>query len=1009
MKNRFLKYSVLILFSLITGSTLVFGQTRTVSGNITDETDFPLPGVNIMIKGTSSGTVSDLNGEFNLEVAADDILVFSFIGYLSQEITVGNQQKIDVVLKEDVKALEEVVVIGYGTQKKSDLTGSVGVTSTSESELQTIARVEGFLQGKVAGVNVAQQSGAPGSQPKVNIRGFTGSPVYVIDGFIGEDINSINPADIESMTVLKDASATAIYGSRGANGVILIQTKKGGKSDKLNVNVDYYHSVDMLAKKMDVLSAVSYMKVINAKAEEGGALPLFSDSEIDSIRTIYGEDGKVTDWQDESFRMAHTNNLQLSISRGGEKTSYRFSLGGHQQQGIIINGDYQRYNARFNMKTSLSKTTTLDFSISNSFEKLYNVGNRGSANYGVVESAVSWPSNLPVIDPATNDYMAYQGYGPTTKGNPIFLAKERPSHNSNNNFAGKISLEQEFLKDFKLKLFGAAQIFNGSGMSFTRVSPASQTGHSSSNYSTSLRNKFQGSIQLSYNKEFNEQNRLDAVIVSEGLISRRNSYSFQALNPFTDQLGIYSAQIAESYPSGNAGFSPEGMISYLGRAVYSLKNKYLFTASFRIDGSSRLTEGNKYQPFLSGAIAYRLSDEDFIKNISAINDLKLRLSYGETGNVNSVGAYQVMDLVNLGTSYYQFEGNAVPGTRFEDGSNRANPDLIWETSRQFNAGMDLSLLGNMFSLTADYYIKYTYDSHFKKDIPSYLGGGSIISNLGVFRNNGVELQLNTKWVEGNKRKLSINTSLSFTYNVSKVITIPNDSLRVGSNQQGFDTNSHLMIIGQPVGQIVGYEYLGVKHAGIDVEGALPSAQPGDALYRDVNGDGQLNLDDVAILGNGHPDFTWGFNTNVELGSFSLNLFLRGVHGLEVYNLPAHYMLGGGSGVVDGTSTRLANSYTFNRSGDLPKLTADFRRQSSLFLEDGSFVRLDNVSLAYSLPKDKLKNANLSVYFSVQNIYAFTSYTGFDPETKSGSNTAPGVDKGSFPNPRTFTLGLKLNL
>ncbi|MEN8248095.1 MAG: TonB-dependent receptor [Bacteroidota bacterium] len=1005
MKNKFLKHSVLILLSLVTSSVLVYGQTRKVTGNIADKQGLALPGVNVVIKGTSTGTISDLEGNYSLEVAPENILVFSFIGYQSQEITVGNQQRISVVLNEEATDIGEVVVVGYGTQKKSDLTGSVSVTSTSESELQTISRVEGFLQGKVAGVTVAMQSGAPGAQPKVNIRGYTGSPVYVIDGFIGEDINSINPADIESITVLKDASATAIYGSRGANGVILIQTKKGGKTDKLDVNVDYYHSVATLAKKMDVLDPVSYMKVVNAKAEEGGALPFFSGSEIDSIE----RNGIGTDWQDESFRVAHTDNIQLSISSGGEKTSYRFSLGGHKQEGIIINGDYQRYNARFNMKTSLSKTTTLDFSISNSFEKLYNVGNRGSANYEVVESAVSWPSNLTVIDPATGDYTAYQGYGPTTKGNPIFMAKERPSQNSNNNFAGKISLEQEFLKDFKFKLFGAVQIFNGSGMSFSRVSPASQTGHSSSNYSTSLRNKFQGSAQLSYNKEFNEDNRLDVVIVSEGLISRKNSYSFTAMDPFTDQLGIYSAAIAESFPYGNASFTPEGMVSYLGRAVYSLKNKYLFTSSFRIDGSSRLTDGNKYQPFLSGAIAYRLSEEDFIKNISAINDLKLRLSYGETGDVNSVGAYQVMDLVKLGTSYYQFDGFAIPGTTYEDGGSRANPDLIWETSRQFNAGMDLSLLGNMFSLTADYYIKYTYDSHFSKSVPSYLGGGSIISNLGVFRNNGVELQLNTKWIEGNKRKLSVNTTLSFTYNVSEVISIPKDSLRVGGNQQGFDTNSHLMIMGQPVGQIVGYEYLGVKRPDVDVEGALSSAQPGDALYHDVNGDGQLNLSDVVIIGNGHPDFTWGFNANIGLGNFSLNMFLRGVHGLEIYNLPAHYMLGGGSGVVDGTSTRLVNSYTFNRSGDLPKLTADYKRQSSLFLEDGSFIRLDNVTLAYDMPWDRFKNANLSAYLSVQNIYVLTSYTGYDPEAKTGSNTAPGVDKGSFPNPRTFTLGLKLNL
>jgi TonB-linked SusC/RagA family outer membrane protein len=983
-------------------------QQRSITGQVSDAEGLSLPGVNVIVKGTNTGTITDLDGLFTIEASGEDTLQFSFIGYLRQDVPLGTQDHVNITLIQDFQSIDEVVVIGYGTQKKSDLTGATGIISTKDSDLQPISRVEGFLQGKVAGVNVSRNSGAPGAALKVNIRGFTGAPVYVIDGFIGGDINAINPNDIESMTILKDASATAIYGSRGANGVILIQTKTGGMSDSFKVDVDYLHSVSSRSKKLSLLDPVSYMKVVNAKAYEGGALEIFSAAEIDDVEN----NGIGTDWQDEVFRNAHTDDLQLSISKGGEKNSFRLSLGAHLQDGIIINSDYQRYTVRFNSKSKLTKTTSLIFNASNSFEQLHNTfqGSRGDAENKVVESAVAWAPNVTVYDPVTNDYNGFQGYGPTTKRNPVYLALDKNRYRSNNVFSSNLSLEQEFLSDFKVQLFGAVQLYDWMSNSFNRFEPATLDAVSSANSNSGLNKKFQGSFQFSYNRDFKNNSRLDAVAVVESQLVRNNSFGFEALDPYTDQLGIYSANVAASFPSGYAEFIPGGMISYLGRAVYSYHDKLLVTGSARVDGSSRLSEGNKYQPFFSGALAYRLSEEDFIKNIDAISDLKLRVSYGETGNVNSVSAFQVQDLINNNIKGYAMNGSLVaPGSGYENGSNRTNPDLIWETSRQFNTGIDLSLIRGMISITGDYYIKYTYDTHFRKQVPHYLGGGSVISNTGQFKNNGVELQVATKWLEKSSKNWSLNTSVNFTYNISEVLLIPEDSLRVGSQQSGFDIQSHIMIIGQPVGQLAGYEYLGVKREGENIPGSLPSARPGDALYRDMNGDGQLNIDDINVIGNGHPDFTWGLNANLAYKNLSLNIFIQGVHGMEIFNMPAHFLLGGGSGVIDGTSTELVDSWTFNKGGELPALTANFRRQSSLFVEDASFIRINNITLAYDLPRTLFGHATVRAHIGVQNLLTITSYSGYDPETHSGGNLSPGVDKGSFPIPRTITVGLKIGI
>ena len=991
----------LLLIILSCNSFNSYSQEKQLKGRVIDETGEGLPGVNILIKNTTEGTITNFEGDYVLNVNIGNILVFSFVGYLSEEIKYNGTARLDIKLKPDIEELEGVVVIGYGRQKKKDLTGSTGLLSSSDVDLQPVQGVGEMLQGKVAGVVVSQNSGAPGSRAQVNIRGFTGNPVYVIDGFIDADINSINQNDIESISILKDASATAIYGSRGANGVILITTKSSSMEDRLKINFDYYHTISQLSKKLDLLDPVSYMKIVNKKLKEGGANEIFSDSDIQEAESTPGYG---TDWQDEVFRPAHSDNYDLSFTKGWKNISARVSFGAVNDNGIVENTNYKRYTARLNLKSQITKTTKLVLNLAPAYEKLHNAGNRSSGDNDVVTAATKWAPNLSVIDPFTDDYTGFQGYGATVARNPVYLINEVNKNGINRIINGNLSLEQSLFKDFRIKLFGAGQLVKGENTKFKRYEPATLGSTSFYSYSDKKNTKIQGNIQVDYNKKFGEFHKLNATGVFEVLKREKGSHGYTITDPAPGDIG--DPVRSDDFPVK----TPEGMMSYLARVGYSYKSKLLLTGSIRADGSSRLPEGNKWDSFLSGAVAYRISEENFMQQLSSVSDMKLRFSYGETGNVNSVQAFQVQDLTNPNVNGYVFNGYIVSkAVGFEDRNNRANPELIWESSKQWNWGMDLLLWDGMVALTTDYYIKYTNDSHFNKPAPHFLGGGSVKTNTGRVKNSGLELQLITKWVS--KSDFKFNTSLNITFNQSEVLAIPQDTVHVGNQENGFDRQSHILILGQHVGQLYGYRYLGAKIEGqVPLEGEVPNMQPGDAIYKDINGDGMITLKDMEVIGNGHPDFTWGFNARFAYKKFSLNLFIQGVHGFDVYNIPKHGLLGGGAGVLDATSTLILDSWSIDRNGGLPSLTALYEPQSSLFVEHAGFVRIKNLTLAYEAPeklRGKLKLSRLRVYAGVQNIFTFTNYTGYDPEAKSGGNLSPAVDRGTFPNPRAFTFGINI--
>ncbi|MEN8247377.1 MAG: TonB-dependent receptor [Bacteroidota bacterium] len=1001
---RSILVTLIFAFCLFSG-LLGQAQTNHIQGKVLDENGMGLPGVAIAIKGTTSGTITDLDGNFALDVESGVILQVSFVGYITQEVSVTSQTFLKISLQPDVEQLEEIVVIGYGTQKKSDLTGSTGIVTMADADLQPIQRVEDVLQGRVSGVFVSQNSGAPGSVPRVNIRGFTGSPVYVIDGFIDGDINTLNPDDIENVSVLKDASATAIYGSRGANGVIIVTTKQGAKNKKLKINAEYYHSMSVLGKKLDLLDPVSYMKIVNKKRKEANGLEAFSDEEIELAETTPGFG---TDWQDEIFRPAHADNLSVSASKGWKNTSLRASLSARNDNGIIKNSDYQRYTTRLKLNSKLTAKTNLQLNAAHSYERTHNLGDRYQGTNPIVAAATAWPPNLPVYtlyektDTTYTDYTGFQGYGPTVRLNPMYQVNEKDAQGKSYNTNGNISIQQEILKGLKFKLFGAAQYATGEGRTFTRYKPETQGSFTELNESETNRYKYQGNAQIDYSGTFSENHNLNITSVFETLVRRYKRTSLKTTFLVPGEEGV----------PGATGWrdEPERMLSFLSRLGYSFKEKILFTGSMRMDGSSRLPENNKWESYFSGALAYRLSDEAFLTNSNAVDDLKLRLGYGEIGNVSSIPVFAVQDLTSPRRQAYVFDGvTPVDGEAFENGNKRSNPYLRWESSRQWNSGIDLVLWGGKVEIVADYYAKFTEDSHFNKPVAGYLGGGSIKTNSGRFLNKGIEFQMINKW--SNNSGWDIKSSINLTFNKSKVLEMPQDTIFAGSKLSEFDKNTHVLIEGQEVGQFWGYRYLGPKLDGADpLPGEIPNLKPGDAIYKDNNGDGYIGVEDMEVLGNGHPNFVWGYNLTVGYKNWSLNAFITGTHGVKMYNIPQHGLIGGGAGVLDATSTEILKSWSINKNGELPALTAIYRAQSSLFIENSSFIRMRNLTLAYEFNgslKERLKIEYLRIYAGAQNLFTITDYTGYDPESKSGWNTTPGVDLGSFPVPRVYTIGMNL--
>lgn len=982
-----------------------------VTGKVTDKEGSPLTGVTVRVKGSPGGAVSDENGGFMIEVPADNsVLEFSYVGYQTEEVSLHGTSAITVVLQASVSSLDQLVVVGYGVQKKADLTGSISTISNTAFQQQPMIRVSDAIKGRAAGVMVKTPNGAPGAGIKIRIRGPNSingdnTPLYVIDGFVGGDIRTINPDDIASIDILKDASATAIYGSRGANGVVIITTKTG-RANKHLIEFSAFYSMDRVSKKYDLLDGPEFMEMANARNEALGLDPVFTQPEMDAAKTSGG-----TDWQDAIMRRGSTQHYELAFSGGNDRTKYYLSGNMADQQGIILNSWYKRYGLRVNLNSDFGNKFHVAFNAYGTYEKSRNNYNYSGRNNAYGEALV-FPPNLPVYD-STGQYTTTSNYsyGPVA-GNPVFAANTQNLDSRVLTILSNAQLTYDFTDHLQLSVSGGVNGISYNTPSFKQAAPGTPLSTSQGEYDNGFTWALQNTNKLHYENTFGGVHKLEISAIYEQQRSVTNTNYVIASTFPTISLGYNNLGLGIPFRAGS-GYSEWAIQSYLGRINYQLMNKYLFTFTFRADGSSKFRGKNKYGYFPSGAVAWRISDEPFIRDMNFFQNLKLRASYGMTGS-QAISPYQTLTVLSPGNNYL-FDGSTKtvgigPGTP-------GNPDLKWETTAQTDIGLDFSIFGDRLGGTVDYYDKKTTDLLMNVPIPDYVGGGDITSNVGSIRNKGFEVLLNGGII--NRTKLKINTTVNLAINRNKILYLgDNDEILTNSNYPVSTNQSPLFILkaGEPLGILRGLVYEGLWQSKESADAAKYGKVAGDPKYKDVNNDGKIDGNDMVAIGNTQPKFTWGWNTDIAFSHFDLNIFFTGVQGNDVWNLTRYLIVSTGSDVKYPTSKEMLNHWTpSNTNTDIPGFSATgaTQFQSSQYLEDGSFARLSNVTLGYNFSSEMLQKWKIEqarIYLSAQNLFIITQYKGEDPElsnTATSTDVAAGVDNGTYPAFRTFTIGIKL--
>lgn len=1028
-------------------------QDVTITGIVTDEKGEGLPGVSVVVKGTQRGTVTAANGAYSIGVTSDnDMIVFSFVGYLSQEVVVGNRKKIDVLMTTDTKALEEVMVVGYGTQKKSDLTGAVSSVKGADLTRLPTQRVDQALQGRAAGVMVQNTDGAPGGNATIRVRGgnsITGgnNALVVVDGIQGVNITTINPNDIESLEVLKDASATAIYGARGANGVILITTKRGA-SGKAVFNYGFSMGVQTLNHKLDLMNAGDYARKSNDWAATQNGTPSapiepvlpFSTEQIAKL-----DAGGGTDWQEEIYRNGKMQNHQLSVSGGNESARYFVSAGYMNQQGIVLNTKYARYNLRSNLDFKVTSWMNAGINL-NVIKDKGNVppvgeGTRFGDILGqVINTVARFDPVTPVYD-ANGNYntKALKGgpdgskiYADNDVWNPVATALETKSEK--NNITNEIStfLDFKLLKGLSLRVTGAASINSSDEQHY--YSTKTQPGRGVSGLGDLAENSyqyFQNSNILTYSSIFNKKHALTVTGVAEQQLIQSKSSFISAQGFFSDDTGINdlggASQINERYNSQ----AKQVLNSFLGRVNYVFDEKYMITASYRADGSSVFGSNNKWGYFPSAAAAWRISQEEFLKNVNVISNLKLRASWGKTGN-QAIQPYQTLATVASGFNY-PYDGNDTPNIGFQLG-RAANPNLKWETTKQANVGVDLGFFGERLVATVDIYKKTTTDLLLNKQVEAYTGFATILSNVGSIENKGLEISVGGKPFTG--EKLRWNTSFNISFNRSKVLTLlDNAPLAIRTNTGGgyqiYGSGFSLkyLQVGQPVDQMRGYVNLGTWSEAEREQAKKMGQAPGEAKWKDVNGDGKITRagDGLEVIGNASPKFIYGWNNSISYKNFDLTFLIQGGYGNDIFNAVRIKT----ENPSNGLSSNLKKRWTIdNQHTSVPVFMGTRERnslelganqtagigvdqRSSRWIENGSYLRMKNVTLNYTIPAaiaGKIGASRLSAYVTAINLFTLTRYTGYDPEVSSfnaGGAGGLGIDLSNYPTGKVFMFGVNL--
>ncbi|CAG5006269.1 TonB-dependent receptor P3 [Dyadobacter sp. CECT 9275] len=988
---------------------------RTVKGKVVDEKGVTLPGVNVIIKGTTKGTVTDENGAFSIAVPdGEAILAFSYIGHITQEISVVNQSFLDITLKADTKSLEEVVVVGYGQQKTREVTGSISSLSTAQLQDQPVGQIGQKIQGRIAGVQINQTSGQPGKGISIRIRGAASvnagnSPLYVVDGApIVGDINSINPTEIENITVLKGPSAASIYGSRAANGVVLITTKQA-RPGKTVVQFSVSQGVGRVPDRgrPDLMNAKEFLEFqkgifedkIKYEGYAGGIPALYQNPQSWT--------GPDTDWMDEMLRNSRMSSYNLSLLAGKDKFTSATTVGYYDESGVMLNTGYKRFSLRSNNEYQVNDKIRVGLNVAPTYQTGQNFGTDGT--YNIIFAGLTTP---PIFSPNEKNAdgtrkLRFEGPGLFTQPNWVSVLETSKNKETVSRLLSNAFLEFEFLKNFKFKSAVSTDIANTTN----RIFNPSSTGTiwsppptiPSGSYSTTNYYSWLTENTLTYSKTFADDHQLE---ILAGYSAQKFHQEYNSLSGSNFPDDLVSWIDAAAVKNGSNNTTEWSLLSMYSRFNYSFKGKYLLSASIRRDGSSRFGSENRWGAFPSVSAGWIVSDEKFMENLHSLSYLKLRAEYGLVGNFN-IGNYSQFGRVS--TTNYVYGGALAQGRSL---TTLGNNKLTWETTKGIDVGIDISFFNDRLSFTADYYQKSIDDMLYQVDIPMGTGFGNIQSNIGGFKFWGYEFSASTRNLTG---ALTWNTDFNISVNHNRVEKLGTNNTPIdGVGEQGTYWKTE---VGRPIGQFWGYVFDGVymNQQEFDSQPKAVTSSVGTVRYKDLNGDGVITNTDRAFLGNPNPKFIFGLANSLSYKGLDLNVVISGAIGQDIINGQKEW-----SDNQDGVFN--VQKYWKDRwrsesepgNGIYPRTTGAgnnfFRYANSRWIEDGSYVTIKNITLGYTLPVLKKVFSRTRATLSCQQAAVFTKYKGMSPEASiNGLNgLREGVDAGAYPVPRTFAIGLDLN-
>lgn len=976
-------------------------QSGQVNGIVSDASGFPLIGVSVVVKGTTTGVVTDMDGKYTLQAPVNAVLIFSYIGMQPVEIPISGKGHINVVLKEDSQIIDEVVVIGYGTVKKSNLSGAVSSVSSKDLKKLPAATLSQALQGNAPGLYSQQKDREPGSGVSLNIRGnssFTGGdPLFIVDGFpIASDggVDAINPNDIESVSILKDASSTAIYGARAANGVVLITTKSG-KVGKVSLEVDAFTGIKFFNNPVETMNAQQFAQLRRDSYTMDG-IPMPSNAFLPAEQQML-DSGRSTDWWKEVTGQARlTQSYQVAYTSGTETTKVHVGAGFFDEKGIVNNTGFTRGSLRFNASQKIGERVTIS-----TFNNVSLMSKRGANATNILFPAVVGNPMSPVFNEKGEYFSMIQNALGTPRANPVAFSDLPKNSTLEPLINTSLAVEVKLIDGLILKTQLSGEIDNKRQNFYNPRSISGEdeaNGRISNGYAfieSAVNYNWISETTLMYNKTFNKIHNLDAVV---GFSAQQNRWETVKAS-----ASGFASDIYESYNLGASSAAARkpsselqewSMVSYIGRVVYTLKDKYILTGNMRVDGSSRFGADNKFGYFPSGAIAWRMSEEEFIKKLGWFSDLKLRGSFGLSGNANAIKPYQTLS--KLEYAAYNFDNKEASGY-YE--SKMPSRDLKWETTEQFDLGLDVSILNRRLNFNFDYYYKLTKDLIREIDIPSIAGFPKTFKNMGDLKNQGVELAITSINFQGD---FSWKTSLMMAANRNKLTSLGDGSEKIGT--------SHW--VGEPIN--IGDRYMieadGIWQLGQEAEAAKYGSVPGDVRYVDLNKDNEINDKDRTFVGSLYPNFYGSMTNEFAWKNFDLNVFLTFEQGRDIYN-GNNYILTSGSGADNNRIEMLDRWTPTNPSNKYPRASATGKNRQSArtseFLEDGSYIKIKNITLGYTLPETAISKMGMSYlrfYASITNPFTFTKFTGMDPEDGDRWNDDRNS---SYPITTNYMLGLQL--